>query len=541
MSQRSRTHGTCSSRSDSGRTGAAREGDPMSQVADRSLEFWAARQPDALAVIAGTRTMTYGQWNDAANRVAESLASHGVAPGDRIGMRFRVTPEWFIVHRALGKLGVEQVTVNWRLTPSEAMYILEDSGCRGLACDDRDVSGWAELGVPLLLTVGQDLEAAGLRYEDALVSEDAPARSGPVRPALIVYTSGTTGKPKGVPPLDLERVDLEQVARYQRSVLAVPPLPEGVRTLLSLPVHHGLGAAIACATCELGGSVTVMDPFDPREALRLIEEHRIQSWTAVPTMLLRVQALAPDELDRYDLSSLVAVLVGAAAVPYALKTWIIDRLGATVLWEAYGCSEAGMLTYMPPEDQARKPGSSGIPYDEVKIRILDGDGRERPSGETGEIAVWTPVLFDRYLGRDRLGSDTLSDDGFYSTGDVGHLDEDGHLFITDRIKDMIVTGGTNIYPAEVEAALVEHPQITGAAVIGVPHDDLGEQTMAFIIQRGGADLTGEQILTYLDGRLARYKLPRLFEFVDELPMSPIGKVIKTALREPFWAGRERSV
>lgn len=513
----------------------------MNQVVDRSMEFWAEKQPDATAVIDGDVTMTYREWNEAADRVADYLAGQGVGRGDRIGMRFRVTPEWFVVHRALGKLGVEQVTVNWRLTPAEAIYILKDSGCRGLACDDRDISDWADLGVALLITRGQDQGAAGLRYEDALARGSSRARYGPVRPALIVYTSGTTGKPKGVPPLDTRRVDVERIARYQRSVLAVPPLPEGGRALLSLPVHHGLGPAIASATCEQGGSVTLLDPFDPREALRLIAEHRIQSWTAVPTMLLRVQALPPDELERYDLSSLEAILVGAAAVPSSLKTWVIDRFGPAVLWEAYGCSEAGMVSYISPEDQTRKPGSSGVPYDEVQVRIVDDDWRERPAGQTGEIAVWTPVRFDRYLGRDPLGPDTLSDEGFYRTGDVGHVDHDGYLFITDRIKDMIVAGGTNIYPAEIEAALVTHPQIADAAVIGVPHDDLGEQIMAFVVKHENANLTGDQILAHLDGRLARYKFPRLFEFVDELPMSPMGKVTKTVLREPFWAGRERKV
>ena len=513
----------------------------MEQMIPGSLELWAQLQPEAPAIVTDGASMSYGEWNDAADRVADHLHRAGITAGARVGMRFRLRPEWFVVHRALGKLGAQQVTVNWRLTPSEAAYILTDSLCVGLACDDVDVSDWAALKLSFLVTLGQEEHSPGIRYEDALALGEPEPRFGPVRPPLIVYTSGTTGKPKGVPPLDGERADVERVSRYYKGVLAVPPLPEGVRTLMTLPVHHAAGPAVAASTCELGGSVTLLDKYDPKEALRLIDEHRLQSWLAVPTMLLRLQALPPDELERFDLSSLMAVQVGAAAVPTALKRWVSERLGAGVLWESYGCSEAGMLTYLAPDAQPAKLGSSGIPYDEVEIRIVDEEWHDLPPDTTGEIAVRTPVQLDRYLGRERLGPETLSGDGFYRTGDVGHLDEDGYLYITDRIKDMIVAGGSNIYPAEIEAALVEHAGVADAAVIGIPHDDFGEQVLAFIVPRPGAELADEAILDFLGDRIARYKLPRRFVFLESLPMNPMGKVTKNVLREPFWAGRARSV
>jgi long-chain acyl-CoA synthetase len=297
---------------------------------------------------------------------------------------------------------------------------------------------------------------------------------------------------------------------------------------------------VATAACARGGTVIVLDPYDPEEALRLIDRHKVQVWTSVPTMLLRIQALGDLVVDRYDLSSITALNTGAAPVPQSLKEWIVDQLGGGVLWEAYGASEAGMICYAAPEHQLTRPGTSGIPYDAVEIAIVDDDWNRLPAGATGEIAVNTPTVLSGYLGQEPLGENTVKD-GFYRTGDVGHLDADGFLFITDRIKDMIVAGGVNIYPAEIEKALVEHPHVIDAAVIGIPEPDFGEQPLAFIVGEPGVELTADDLLSFLDGRLASFKKPRQFEFVGELPLSPMGKVLKTELRAPYWKGRDRRV
>ena len=224
---------------------------------------------------------------------------------------------------------------------------------------------------------------------------------------------------------------------------------------MTMPVHHGAGAAVATGACATGGTAVLLDPYDPEEALELIDRHKVQLWVGVPTMLLRIQALPEDVVERYDLSSIQALTVGAAPVPQSLKQWIVEHFGP-VLWEGYGTSESGMVSYMPPDHQLTKPGSSGVPYDGVEIAIVDDEWNRLPVGETGEIAVNTPVVLRGYLGREPLGDDVVRD-GFYRTGDVGHVDEDGFLFITDRIKDMIVAGGVNIYPAEIEKALVGSP------------------------------------------------------------------------------------
>jgi long-chain acyl-CoA synthetase len=357
---------------------------------------------------------------------------------------------------------------------------------------------------------------------------------------MVLYTSGTTGAPKGVPPMDPTTVDADRLMRYSASVGAVPPHPADVCVLMALPVHHGAGPAAATAACARGGTAVLLDPFNPEEALRLIERHRVQVWTSVPTMLLRIQSLPAEVVDRYDQSSITALNTGAAPVPQSLKEWIIERLGPNVLWEAYGASEAGMITWIAPEHQLTKPGSSGRAYDGVEIAIVDAEWKRLPTGATGEIAVNTPMVLKNYLGREPLSDDILRD-GFYRTGDIGHLDDDGFLFITDRIKDMIVAGGVNIYPAEIEAALVAHPDIENASVIGIPHDDFGEQPLAFIVAGPGQTVTAADVQSFLKGRLASYKQPRLFEFVDALPLSPMGKVLKTELRAPYWKGRERNV
>jgi long-chain acyl-CoA synthetase len=504
-------------------------------------EYWARTRPDAPAVICGGAVMTYGEWNDQADRVAEGLAALGLGQGDRLGMRFRLGIEWFVIQRALQKLGVAQVAVNWKLTPDEAIYIIGDSQAKGLACNDADPTGWARHDVGILTTVGQAAGGPGVRYEDLLDTPVTAPRFGPLRAALVLYTSGTTGAPRGVPPLDPSTVeDPARLARYRASVASVPPYPDSAVTLLTLPVHHGAGVLIATATCARGGTVIVLDPYDPEEALRLIDRYKVQVWTGVPTMLLRVQSLPGHVLDRYDTSSLTALNTGAAPVPQSLKEWIVGRLGERILWEAYGASEAGMISYAPPGYQLTKPGTSGIPYDGVEIAIVDESWNRLPVGQTGEIAVNTPMVIDRYLGRDELGEDTVKD-GFYRTGDVGHLDQDGFLFITDRIKDMIVAGGVNIYPAEIEKILVQHPAIIDAAVIGIPQDDFGEQPMAFIAAEPAAELTEKDVLEFLQGRLASYKKPRRFAFVDQLPVNPMGKVLKNVLRAPYWEGRDRRV
>lgn len=506
-----------------------------------TIEYWAEMEPNRVALIKEGKELTYGAWNDQSNRLADALVELGFKQGDRLGMRFRLDFPWFIMQRAMQKIGITLVAVNWKLTAAEAMYILEDSDANGLACDDSDVAPWAQQrGLGTLFTVGQDANAPGRRIEDLLAHGKPVQRFGPNRADSILYTSGTTGRPKGVPPVAVDGLQRDVVVRYLKSVSAVPPLPERPVVLLALPVHHGAGPAAARSAAFEGGTVVLLDPYDPEQALQLIEKHRIQVWTSVPTMLLRIQALAEEVSERYDLSSITALNTGAAPVPESLKQWIFEKIGTGVLWESYGCSEAGMLTFISPQEQLEKPLSSGKPYAEVELRIVDEEWNELPPGQTGEIAARTPFVLKNYLGRSPLGEDTIKD-GFYRTGDVGHLDEQGFLYITDRIKDMIVAGGVNIYPAEIERAIFEHPNVENCAVIGIPQKDFGEQILAFVVPRPNKSVDTGELARFLEPRLANFKRPRQYKVVDELPLNPTGKVLKNELRKPYWEGRARNV
>lgn len=506
-----------------------------------SLEDWAIRKPGFPAVICGDNTLTYGEWNRQSNCVADALLKEGFKPGDRLGMRFQLCPEWFILQRALQKIGVIQVAVNFKLTPDEALFILKDSGAIGLACDDKDVEPWQNADIGRLITVGQSTSDAGVRLEDLISFGGEVERFGSMARAMILYTSGTTGTPKGVAPGFREGVTMESLMAYAASIESNPPHQESGVDLLTLPVHHGAGPAQATACLRSGGTIVLLPRFDPLKAIELIDKHKVQFWVAVPTMLLRIQALPDDTLAQYDLSSLAALSTGAAPVPQSLKEWAVEKLGPNVLWEAYGASEAGMISYTPPEYQLKKPGTSGIPYASVEIKIIDENWNSLPAGETGEIVVKTPAVFTGYL-NNSVSSEGLVKDGFYRTGDVGHLDEDGFLFITDRIKDMIVAGGVNIYPAEIEHAIQRHPDVEYSAVIGIPNGDFGETPYAFIMLKQSAAPMDEQVMKdFLADKLAKYKWPKGYEFVDELPLNSMGKITKQPLREPFWKDQERKV
>ena len=383
------------------------------------------------------------------------------------------------------------------------------------------------LGLNLVVAVN-----AGLHELEPLASlyvEDAPPRFAKADPSLIVYTSGTTGRPKGVamperpPPPSVEAAG-----------------PPGVM-LITMPMHHASGPNQVWKGRATGRRTVLMNRFDAEQVLALIERHGVNYWAAVPTMCQRISVLPPEILSRYDVSSIKAISLGAAPVPYGLKQWAVGHFGPGKLSEGYGSTETGMISSLSPADQLVKPGSSGLPFKGVAIRIRDGAGRDLPPGETGDIWVKTPTTIRAYLNADALGADVRDAEGFFKVGDVGRLEADGHLYLTDRSKDMIVAGGVNIYPAEIEAELQAHPQVLAAAVIGVPDDDLGEAPIAFLEMRPGAVAGPEEIAATVRDRLAAFKRPRAIHIIDELPRNPMGKILKTELRAPFWKGRERNI
>jgi long-chain acyl-CoA synthetase len=519
----------------------------MSEPQPGALEYWAREQPDAPAVIDGERVMTWKAWNDEADRLAHALRRLGLKAGDVLVTRMQIRAEWPVVSAALGKLGCRLLGLNWRLTPAETHYVLSNSGAQALICDDEDPSalGPALEGLALKFAISIDVPAAGfLNYADLIAAPADEPLYAAGNPPLILYTSGTTGLPKGVVVGGgRDRSDpsaVKELQEYQQSVAGGRGAAGGDVVLVTLPMHHGAGPGAVWGASARGATMVFLRRFDPEEALRLIERRRVSVWTGVPTMYKRLAALPPEVVARYDVSSVRSLGVGAAPVPYTLKEWIIGHFGP-VLSEGYGTTETGMITALPAEMQTQKPGSSGLPHTHVAISIRSEAGEALPAGAEGEIWVRTPMVIGGYLNGKPLDAETLDADGFFRTGDVGRLDADGYLFITDRAKDMIVSGGVNIYPAEIEAAVIRHPAVQDVAVIGVPDEEFGEQVKAFIELKPGRTADEAEILAHCRDVLASYKRPRTVEFVAELPRNTMGKLLKRDLRDPYWKGRERNV
>jgi acyl-CoA synthetase (AMP-forming)/AMP-acid ligase II len=352
----------------------------------------------------------------------------------------------------------------------------------------------------------------------------------------MIYTSGTTGKPKGA---RRTRTDRELVfALLQELRMGFDEIH-----LTTGPLYHSGPNAFALLSMTLGGTVVVMRKFDALEWVRLVREHRVTSTFSAPTQLKRIVSLPDDVLARADCSSMRTLIANAAPVPYALKREVIEKLGEGFLFEVYGSTELGVDTVLRPEDQLRKPGSCGRPYGHIRLKVVDETGRDCPPGEPGELYIRTTLAMDGY----HETAEQLSELGdapgerWQSVGDVARIDEEGFVYICDRKNDMIISGGMNIYPAEIEAVLYSHPDVMDAAVFGVPDEEWGEKVHAVVQPRAGREIDLAALGSFVDERLAGYKRPRSWELRAELPRTESGKLLKRLLRDEHWAGRASKV
>ena len=511
-----------------------------------SPEQHGAEDPERVAFLQDDLRISRGEWNDLADRLAYGLRQIGISANQRVAVRTTTRYEWFVIHAALSKIGAAMVAINARATRDEIAYLLEDSEPTAFILDDPEpddiLSAWPRAGSAPLVTFGRPSSFGGAVYE-TLVAEPVRERFHAASPAeMIVYTSGTTGRPKGVAR---NRQMLEQNAEalqaLERHRVAMMPMSETTRGMLMHPMHHLAGAQTCLQILRGGGSVVVQRRFDPEATLALIQRHCVTFVMAVPTMLHRIRALPKQVTDAYDRSCLKMMLVGAAAVPFPLKLWIAEFFPSCAVIDGYGTSEVGMLSYLLADEQLSRPGSVGRIQPHVEVKIIGEDGQILGPGEVGEICAKTPSMIDRYLNRPPMGADDMTADGFYRTGDGGYIDADGYLYLTDRMKDFVVSGGTNIYPAEIESVLIAHPAVIDAAIIGVPNEEFGEELLAFCELRPGEDPSEAELIEFCRTKLAGYKVPRRFEFVPNLPRNAAGKVTKNVLRGPFWEGRERRV
>jgi long-chain acyl-CoA synthetase len=476
--------------------------------------------------------LSYGALDGAAQRAAGLLAAYGVKAGDRVGLQMPNVPYFPIVYLGILRLGAVMVPMNPLLKAREVAYHLSDSGAHvmvGWHGFKEALAGGCELaGVQAIEVVPGEFDALLGRAE--AVAQIAERASDDA--ALIVYTSGTTGTPKGAL---LTHGNLLAGARTGTELIDAKP--EGV-ALAALPLFHIFGLnSIMNAAFYSRGMMTLVPRFEPGKVLEVMERDRVTTFGGVPTMYMAL--LHHPAREQRDVSSLDICVSGGAPMPVEVLHGF-DEAFATKILEGFGLSETtGMGSFNLPSRE-RKPGSVGLPVGGTQIRILDDDGNEVPQGERGEIVMRGPFVMSGYWGRDDATAEAIKDGWFY-TGDIGSADEDGYLYVVDRKKDMILRGGYNVYPRELEEVIYGHPDVLEAAVVGVPDAVLGEEVGAAISLRPGSTQTAESLQEYVRERVAAYKYPRRVWLVDELPKGPTGKILKRQIERPSSvAGRAAS-
>ncbi|WP_019633627.1 long-chain-fatty-acid--CoA ligase [Actinomadura atramentaria] len=506
----------------------------------------ARQHPDRIAYHAGDEAVTYAEFDRRVDRAAAALAAAGVGPGDRVAFLDKNSLEYAEQLFAAARLGAAQVPVNYRLAPDEVAYIVDNARAKVLIVGPEFV--------PVLDAVAGRLEHAELFVviggEDHGYTDYAAWTGGfeAVPPAHVpasedvfaqLYSSGTTGRPKGVM---LTHASYESVLPIGRTLW---DLPDDAVIMTAMPMYHIAGNILAISAIYNGVTGVITREPDPTRIAREIERFGVTHVFVVPVLLQFFQ-LVP-EVAEADLSSLRLVLYGASPISEDVLRGAMRLLPHVEFMQVYGLTETtGAITYLPPDDHdpdgpnAHRLRSAGLPYPIAEIKIVDpATLAEVPTGQVGEVLCRGPQMFVGYWDLPDATAASILPDGFFRTGDVGYLDEDGYLYIHDRVKDMIISGGENIYPAEVENALMGHPQVTDCAVIGVPSDRWGETPKAIVVAAG--DVTEAELIAYCREHLAHFKCPTSVEIRDAIPRNPTGKILKRELREPYWAGQERAV
>jgi acyl-CoA synthetase (AMP-forming)/AMP-acid ligase II len=516
---------------------------------DDTLSAYARSQPGKPCVIDdrpdGTVVMwTYAELAAQSNRVANLLLGLGAGPGRKVLWCGPNSPAVVTVITAARRIGAVAVPLNYRLTPEEALYVINHSDAEVAYVDAEYAPMFAALR-GRLEKVRHIIAVGGPAPDGMLTDADiaaAPAAAPDVGDAAgtggtMIYTSGTTGRPKG-------------------AVRAGAPAPELLGALLNLfgyrpddvyitsgPLYHSGPSAFLSAALLYGQTIIVQRTFDAEGWLRLVDRYQASSTFSAPAPIRMICALPRQVKDRYDRSSMRIMIANAAPWSHALKQRYVADFPPGSLFEVYGSTELGIGTVLLPEDQMRKPGSCGQPAPGIEIMLVDADGNEVTGtgpGHPGEVFVRSPGVFDAYYKND--ASYTANSRGdFHTVGDIAYWDDEGYLYICDRKTGMIISGGMNIYPAEVEAVLDRHPGIYDVAVFGIPSDQWGEAVHATVVRSPGSSLTGEEITAFAREHLAGYKVPRSVDFASELPRTGSGKLLKRQLRAPYWAGRTARV
>jgi long-chain acyl-CoA synthetase len=498
---------------------------------------FAASAPDKIAVVLPTRaeSRTYAELEARANQVAQLLVARGVKVGDHVALLVSNSAAWFDVVWGCNRLGLFVTPINVHLLATEAAYILQDCGARALFASADLAETIAGLGssvenVPLRLALGGELD--GFESLDAALA-DQPSSPAPAEQegAWMFYSSGTTGKPKGITPA-LPDPRLGAPSPFLALLGGLYGLDEQTVYLSPAPLYHAAPAGWCTATQRLGGTVVAMERFDPLELLSLIEQYQVTHLQVVPTHLIRLLKLSPEVRAGFDLSSLRMLIHSAAPCPVETKRAALAWLGP-IIHEFYSGSEGTGFFAIGPEEWLAHPGSVGRSLLGT-VHIVDDEGQELSTGEEGQIWFESAHTFT-YHGDAERTAGAFNDRGWSTIGDVGRLDEEGYLYLTDRASNMIISGGVNVYPRESEDLLVGHPSVGDVAVIGLPDAEMGERVTAFVQLAPGAvpsDELAAELVAYLRARLSAFKCPRDVRFVDDLPRLPNGKLLKRLLTQP---------
>ncbi|MDJ0851572.1 MAG: acyl-CoA synthetase [Myxococcota bacterium] len=513
------------------------------------LGFWnfARKDPGKLALVDPTgREWTRGELLAESNRIAHGLTALGLERGDCVAVVLPNCAEFYLVYLAIAQSGLYLTPINNHLTGPEIAYIVQDSGAKVFIGAEKFAEACQlalkDAGFPAdrAFAVGsvpgfRPLSQLGEGQPDTLPEKRSAG-------AVMNYTSGTTGKPKGVrralPPLEPE-VMFGLMTGFL-AMFDLQPEDDNVH-ICGSPLYHTAVLMFSSSALHAGQAVVLMDKWTPEGMLELIDRYRVTNSHMVPTQFHRLLSLPEEVRKKYDVSSLRAMVHAAAPCPVETKWKMLDWWGDAV-YEYYAATEGGG-TLCKPSEWKKHPGTVGKAWPNSDVKIYDEGGNELPTGETGTVYMLLGQADFEYKGAEKKTRDNRIGN-YFTVGDVGYLNEDGYLFLCDRKNDMIISGGANLYPAEIEAEMIQHPRIVDVAVFGIPNDDWGEEVKAVVELAEGEEATDavrEDIFAFLKPRLAKMKTPRSIDFIDEMPRDPNGKLYKRKLRDPYWEGRDRAI
>jgi long-chain acyl-CoA synthetase len=497
----------------------------MSENLARILTETAERNGDHTAFKLDDIELSYSMLDEGSARVAGLLKAKGLEAGDRVGLMMPNVPYFPAIYYGILRAGGIVVPMNVLLKGREVAFYLDDPGAKLLFAwadfAEAAEAGAEKAGAEVILVKPGDFEK--------LLAEQEPDRGMADKSAddtaVILYTSGTTGKPKGA--------ELTHANLYRNSAGVSQKLGEMSEDdvlLGALPLFHSFGQTCTMnSAVSVGATVTMLPRFDPDKALDIIARDTVTIFQGVPTMYNAM--LHSKSCDSADCSTLRLCMSGGAAMPAELMREFEEKFGCMIL-EGYGLSETSPVASFNHPDRERKPGSIGTPIEGVEMQVWDDDGNELQQGEVGEIVIRGHNIMKGYWNREEANKEAITADGWFRTGDMAKVDEDGYFFIVDRKKDLIIRGGYNVYPREIEEVLYEHPAIQEAAVVGVPHDELGEEVGAAVVLKEGESVDADELKSYVKEQVAAYKYPRKIWFVDELPKGPTGKILKREIKVP---------